>query len=108
MFASMIRRALGLAALGLVLLPGAVAEDTRAVRSKVSPVYPELAKRMRVTGVVKIQVTIAAGGQVVGTKVVGGHPLLVEAALDAVKKWRFEPAGSETSQVVEFNFSNAG
>jgi outer membrane biosynthesis protein TonB len=38
------------------------------------------------------------------TKVVGGHPLLVNAAVDAVKKWRFEPAADETTGVVEFKF----
>jgi outer membrane biosynthesis protein TonB len=38
------------------------------------------------------------------TKVLGGHPLLVSAAEDAVKKWKFEPAAQEDSGVVEFTF----
>ena len=94
------------AALGLALLlagsailpPRALAQDAstdaakRKVRSKVVPDYPQLAKQMNVTGKVKIEATIAADGHVVSTRVVGGSPLLVNAALDAIKRWRFEPA----------------
>ncbi len=76
----------------------------RKVRSKVVPEYPALAKQMNVTGKVKIEATIAADGHVIGTRVVGGSPLLVNAALDALKKWRFEPAPKDTTEVVEFSF----
>ena len=76
----------------------------RKVKSKVSPAYPELARRMSIAGVVKVQVVVAPNGSVKSTKVVGGHPLLVTAAVDAVKKWRFEPAADETTGVVEFKF----
>jgi outer membrane biosynthesis protein TonB len=38
------------------------------------------------------------------SKVVGGHPVLAPAALDAVRKWRFEPASTESEGVVEFKF----
>jgi TonB family protein len=67
-------------------------------------VYPELARKMNITGVVKVQVVVAANGTVKEAKVVGGHPLLANAALDAVKKWRFEPAPGESSGVVDFKF----
>jgi len=67
-------------------------ELTRKAKSKVAPTYPELAKRMSIAGVVKVQVVVAPNGSVKTTKVVGGHPLLVNAAVDAVKKWLFEPA----------------
>ena len=77
---------------------------TRKVKTKVSPAYPELARRMSIAGVVKVQVVVAPNGTVKNTKVVGGHPLLVTAAVDAVKKWRFEPAADETTGVVEFKF----
>jgi TonB family protein len=79
-------------------------EITRKVKSKVSPAYPELARRMSISGVVKVQVVVAPNGSVKSTKVVGGHPLLVNAAVDAVKKWRFETASEETTGVVEFKF----
>jgi len=84
-------------------------EVTRKAKSKVAPTYPELAKRMSIAGVVKVQVVVAPNGSVKTTKVVGGHPLLVNAAVDAVKKWRFESAAEETTGVVEFKFDpNAG
>jgi len=84
-------------------------ELTRKAKNKVAPTYPELAKRMSIAGVVKVQVVVAPNGSVKSTKVVGGHPLLVNAAVDAVKKWRFESASEETTGVVEFKFDpNAG
>jgi len=49
-------------------------------------------------------VVVNANGSVKSTKVMGGHPLLVSAAEDAVKKWKFEPASQEDSGVVEFSF----
>jgi TonB family protein len=76
----------------------------RKVRSKVVPDYPALAKQMNVTGKVKIETTISADGHVLNTKVIGGSPLLVNAALDALKKWRFEPAPKDTTEVIEFEF----
>jgi len=77
----------------------------RKVRTRVMPEYPALAKQMNVTGKVKIQATIAADGHVTATKAVGGSPLLVNAASDALKKWRFEPAPKETTEIIEFDFN---
>ena len=94
-----------------VLMPKASAQESsteankRKVRSKVVPDYPPLAKQMNVTGKVKIETTIAADGHVVNTKVIGGSPLLVNAALDALKKWRFEPAAKDTTETIEFEFA---
>jgi protein TonB len=76
----------------------------RKVRVRVTPDYPPLAKQLNVTGKVKLEATVAADGHVVSTKVVGGSPLLVNAALDALKKWRFEPGAKETTEIVEFEF----
>ena len=59
---------------------------------------------MNITGVVKIQVTVATNGSVKNTKLVGGHPLLANAALDALKRWRFEAGPEETTGIVEFKF----
>ena len=80
-------------------------EGKRKVKTKVAPVYPELAKRMNVTGKVKIEVTIAPDGRVKSARPVGGHPLLVQACQDAVKEWKFVSAPEESTQVVEFNFT---
>ncbi len=86
--------------------PTAAQEESRKVKSKVAPLYPELARKMAVTGMVKLEVTIAANGSVKGAKPIGGHPLLVDSAMDAVRKWKFEPASEDTTQVVEFRFDN--
>ena|SRR5437879_2182204 len=83
------------------------AEDgiDRKVKSKISPAYPEIARRMGLSGTVKLELVIAPNGSVKETKVIGGHPILVTAALDAVKKWRFEPASAESTGTVEFKFA---
>lgn len=87
------------------IAPAAFAqEEGRKAKNKVVPVYPELAKKMNVIGSVKIEVTITPAGAVKSTKVVGGHPLLIDSALEALKKWRFEAAGDETTQIIVFNF----
>lgn len=86
---------------------GSTDESKRKVKTKVSPVYPELARRMNVAGKVKIEVVISPDGHVKTTRVVGGHPLLVQACQDAVKEWKFASASEETTQVVEFEFRAA-
>jgi TonB family protein len=97
-----------------VVTPKALAQDAsadsarRKVRVRVTPEYPDLARQMNVTGKVKIEAKIAADGHVADTRVVGGSPLLVNAALDALKKWRFEPAPKETTEIVEFTFNGQG
>ncbi len=83
---------------------GSTDESKRKVKTKVAPVYPELAKRMNVAGKVKIEVVISPDGRVKTTRVIGGHPLLVQACQDAVKEWKFAPAPEETTQIVEFEF----
>jgi TonB family protein len=54
--------------------------------------------------VVKIEVVIGADGQIKDTKVIGGHPVLVSSALDALKKWKYEPAKTETTATLQFDF----
>ena len=81
-----------------------VEEGKRKVKSKILPTTPELARRMNITGKVKIEVVIAPDGHVKSSRAMGGHPVLVQSCLDAIKDWRFEPAPEETTQVVEFDF----
>jgi TonB family protein len=85
---------------------GAAAATSRKPKTKVTPEYPALARQLNVTGKVKLEVTIAADGHVVSARTIGGSPLLVGAATDAVKKWRYEPGSKESSEIVEFNFSD--
>ena len=79
-------------------------EVVRRAKTKVQPVYPELAHKMNITGTVKIEVVVAPNGTVKEARVVGGHPVLASAALDAARKWRFEPASAESSGIIDFKF----
>lgn len=92
----------------LFAVPAAYAQGelTRKAKTRVVPVYPELARRsnMNITGTVKVLVVVAPDGSIKESKVLGGHPLLVNAAMDALKKWKFEPASEETMGTVEFRF----
>jgi TonB family protein len=94
------------AAVSAVAAAPALAQDelTRKTKTRVAPAYPELARRMNIVGTVKVLVVVAANGNLKDTKVVGGNPLLVNAAMDALKKWRFEPADTESSGTIEFKF----
>ena len=79
-------------------------EINRRAKTKVQPFYPELARKMNIAGIVKIEVTVSPNGTVKEARVVGGHPVLANSALDAAKKWRFEPAPAESTGVIEFKF----
>ncbi|HME12484.1 MAG TPA: energy transducer TonB [Candidatus Acidoferrum sp.] len=104
------RRVLLVAGATALFAASALAQSTttsdtgRKVKSKVAPVYPELARRMSVSGKVKLEVVITPDGHVKSTRVVGGHPILVQACQDAVKDWKFAPAPEESTQVIEFDF----
>jgi TonB family protein len=79
-------------------------EAGRKLKTKISPQYPELARKMNVSGSVRLEVLIAANGQVKSVKPLGGHPLLIDAAESAVKQWKYEP-GAEGTEVVEIHFN---
>jgi len=79
-------------------------ELSRKPKTKVAPVYPDVARRMGVSGIVKLSVVVAPNGTVKSSKVIGGHPVLVNAAMDAMKQWKFESAPTESSGTVEFKF----
>lgn len=79
-------------------------ELSRKVKTKVPPSYPDLARRMNIRGTVKVLVVVSPNGSVKDSRVVGGNPILVNSAIDALKKWKFEPAPEETTGVVEFRF----
>jgi TonB family protein len=79
-------------------------EIVRRAKSKVQPAYPDLARKMNISGTVKIEVVVAPNGNVKDARIVGGHPVLASAALDAARKWRFEPASTEVTGVIDFKF----
>jgi len=59
--------------------------------NRVQPVYPPLARQTRVSGTVRLHAIISKDGSVQQLEVMSGHPLLVQAALDAVRQWRYRP-----------------
>jgi protein TonB len=73
--------------------PERIGGDVQASKliRRVDPVYPELARRARVHGVVILEVTVDEEGAVAEARLLRGHPLLDEAALSAVRQWRYSP-----------------
>jgi protein TonB len=59
--------------------------------SQVTPVYPPLARQARISGVVRLEAVIGRDGRIKSLRVAGGHPLLVQAAIEAVGKWVYQP-----------------
>jgi len=80
-------------------------EGKRKVKVRVNPRYPEIARNMAIGGKVKIEVVVAADGHVKSATALGGHPLLVQACMDVIKDWKYEPGPSETTQIVEIEFT---
>jgi len=76
----------------------------RKVVNRIVPSYPQLARTMNLKGTVRIEALVAPNGVVKSVAVKGGHPVLVQAAENAVQKWRWEPATHETHEPIEFSF----
>jgi TonB family protein len=78
--------------------------SSRHVHHYVRPSLPETAKRMNLKGIVKLEVEISPAGKVTSIKPVGGHPLLINSAMYAVKAWEFDAAPQTTTAVVSVSF----
>src|SRR5579871_2383727 len=105
------KRALAIAMLLLLTIaawaPARAAElqyNGRNISRHVEPVLPDIARKMHLEGTVRLQVLVAAAGKVTAVKALGGHPILITAATNAVKEWLFEPDSQETTVVVSFTF----
>lgn len=96
--------AAALALMVALALPARAADD-RAVKTRVAPVYPEIAKRLRITGEVKLEVIVDAQGKVKDVKPISGNRMLETAAEDAVRQWRFESGTGDATEVVAVNFT---
>jgi TonB family protein len=88
----------------MALLAAHALADTRKPVANPDPDYPEIARRMNITGTVKIEIVVAADGTIKSMKVMGGHPLLVDAVQKALKRWKYAPGGSETTMQLDFKF----
>jgi len=91
-----------LALLFIMALPSRA--ESRAIKSRVPPVYPEIAKRMRIGGTVKLEATVDATGRVKDVKALSGSRMLDAAAEDAVRRWTFEPGAGDSNVEVQVNF----
>lgn len=90
--------------LASALFAAHAAADTRKPVANPDPEYPEIARRMNISGTVKVELVIAPDGTIKSAKVLGGHPLLADAVQKALKKWKFAPGVSETTMQVDFKF----
>ncbi|MDI3254340.1 energy transducer TonB [Pseudacidobacterium ailaaui] len=83
-------------------LPGH--SEERRVEKRVPPVYPEIAKRMRIGGIVHVEATVSPDGSVTAVKAVSGNKMLSPAAEEAVKRWKFAPGDGPATVGVDINF----
>jgi periplasmic protein TonB len=105
------------------VMPAAPSEPVHTFRTSImlagslirraEPIYPPLARSARVQGPVVLFATISPAGVIENLRVMSGHPLLVSAAIDAVKQWRYrpyilngEPIEVETEITVNFVLGN--
>jgi len=80
------------------------ADGLRRIVRKAQPTYPEIAKRMNLSGTVRVIAVVATDGEVRSVEPLGGSPVLLKAAEDAVTKWKFA-AGPESKEIVELHFN---
>lgn len=80
------------------------AEGKRRIVTQAEPIYPPIARNLRLSGTVRLYATVAPAGKVVRTEVIGGNPVLIQAATNAVAKFVWEPNSEQTREFVEINF----
>jgi TonB family protein len=76
----------------------------RKLKFSVPPEYPELARKMNLKGVAQVELTVASDGTVKEVKEIGGNPIFLQALVQAVKRWKYEPSGRESLINVKFEF----
>jgi len=81
------------------------AQLERKVVRQTMPRYPEIARRMNLSGTVKVIAVVAPDGKVKSVQPMGGSPVLIQAAQDAVLQWKFAAASAESRQVIELHFN---
>jgi TonB family protein len=93
-----------LSALTLPLFAQRADKNPRKLIFKESPRYPLMLKEAHIGGIVRLEIVISAKGNVDSISALGGNPVLVEAASNAVKKWKYQPGDADTKTQVEFTF----
>ncbi|HEX9000003.1 MAG TPA: energy transducer TonB [Blastocatellia bacterium] len=95
----------------IIVSPGVL--ESAAIK-KVQPAYPPIAKATRASGAVQVQIEVNQEGRVTEAKVLSGHPLLRQAALEAAQQWKFKPTNIDNGRtlkvqgVLTFNFRQDG
>jgi len=77
----------------------------RKLVSQTAPAYPALARSMALQGIVKVDALVAPDGSVKSVDIKGGHPVLAQAAVNTVRRWRWESASHESHESVEVKFA---
>jgi TonB family protein len=77
----------------------------RRIVDQKAPAYPALARSMALEGTVKVEALVASDGSVKTVDIKGGHPVLAQAAVKAVRQWKWEPAGHDSREQVEVKFA---
>ncbi len=93
-----------LAVMPVVRAQDAKSTSTRKIVSRQAPQYPEQARPYHLSGRVKLQVSVGSDGKVKSEQVIGGNPVLADAALKAVEQWKWEPSLKPSSELVEISF----
>lgn len=78
--------------------------ERKVFRREAEAEYPAIAAKMNLHGTVKLKIWITPDGTVRRLEYIGGHPLLAESALTAVRNWKYEPGPNETTQIAEVKF----
>jgi TonB family protein len=81
------------------------ATGNRRIVFQSPPAYPPLARKMRLSGTVRLCATVAPGGKVVRVEVLGGNPVLAQSATNAVSMSKWESGPDETKEIVEIKFA---
>jgi TonB family protein len=79
--------------------------NKRRVLTRPAPAYPSLARSMALSGVVRVEAVVSPDGSVKAVAVKGGHPVLAQTVVNAVRSWKWEAAQHESHEVVEVKFS---
>ena len=101
--------------LGILLVPiligtswvspaGAQTAKERKIITRIAPEYPPTLKRLNIGGLVRIHAVVAPNGTVEHAQLLGGNPVLGEAAMKAVKQWKYSRADSQQELEVKVEF----
>jgi protein TonB len=99
-----VKKAVWIAIISCISAVNALGQEARKALFKPAPQYPELAKRMNLVGTVKVEIIIGPDGKIKEANIVGGHPVLVDSVRFKLKEWKYEPAKTETTATLIFNF----